>query len=127
MEKKDNGPITFQELVRLIGSLGNDVKGILWHEDDWTAREPICDNPLSEPAIYLASGGHSSFNGGDRLGLQFDMQHLLHVVYFWRPNWSDYKPPVIRKVIEPSQLIGVPAEQARKTITDAIAWVFAQR
>lgn len=128
MEKKDNLPITFQELVRLIGSFTSEsVKGIFYRVDDWTGEKPICDEPLSEPAIYWAIGVHSSCNGADRLGLQFDRQHLLHVVYVWYPNWSSYRPEPIRKVIEPSELLGVPAEQARKTITDAIAWVFAQR
>lgn len=119
--------LSFQELEKWTRTLSYQVKGVLTDKEEWTAKTPICDEPLTAPAIYWADGGHLSYNGGDRLGLQFDKQKRLHVVYVWHPNWSDFAPAPIKKVVEPSEILNVPMQQAKKAILDAIAWVFGQR
>ena len=129
MENKTKGKETFT-VIRLadwLKTLSYKVDGVLTPEKEWNGPTPICGNPLLEPAIYWTNGRQPSYNGGDRLGLQIDTVHRLHIVYSYTYNWSDGKPAPIRKILQPEQLYGIPAETAKKAIADAIEWVFKQR
>ena len=100
---------------------------LMFLRNEWRFTKPVCENPMRGSVAFWTNGGHPSYNGGDRLGLQLDADSRLHVVYEWRPNWSDFVPPRIERILGPDRLFGVPADEAKKAVVDAIVEVFEER
>ena len=133
----DNNPMTIDELQEWMKDMDRytieEISrkrfqwGLMFQEAEWRFSRPICENPMRDPVAFWTSGGHSSYNGGDRLGLQLDAESRLHIVYEWRPNWSDFVPPRIERILEPDRLFKVSACEAKKAVVDAIVQVFNER